>query len=176
LDILTREEVGVIFTTPPTLVALGERLSDRQREAIRGVHYGGLSMTADQVNDFRMQFPNAVHLSGYGNTLFGVVMEVEDNPRTALDYYPWGDRVRFSVVAEESEESWPPRPCERGETGRVLFHRLDESSLFINVLERDVAERIAPSAAAVGLGWTADGLRDPRPPAGGEARLKLGIY
>jgi thienamycin biosynthesis protein ThnN len=175
LDILTREEVSVIFTTPPTLLALAARMSDRQREAVGGVHYGGLSMTADQVNDFRMRFPNAVHMSGYGNTLFGVVMEVEDGQRTALDYFPCGDRVQFSVVADDSVESWPPRSCNRGETGRVLFHRLDESSLLINVLERDVAERIAPSTTALALGWTADGLRDPRPPANGP-RLQLGIY
>jgi thienamycin biosynthesis protein ThnN len=171
LDILMREEIGVIFTTPPTLAALAVRMSDRQREAIHGVHYGGLSMTADQVNDFRMQFPNAVHLSGYGNTLFGVVMEVEDTPRSALDYFPCGHRVQYSIVAEESR-----RPCERGETGQVLVHRFDESYLLANVLERDVAERIAPSAAALALGWTADGLRDPRPPERNGVRLQLGIY
>ncbi len=59
---------------------------------------------------------------------------------------------------------WPPRPCERGSTGRVLFHRLDESCLLVGVLERDEAERVAavsrrtrPSAGA------ADGLRNPAP-------------
>jgi len=39
LDVLRREEVGVLFITPPALSALEPRLSDWQREAIRGVHY-----------------------------------------------------------------------------------------------------------------------------------------
>ena len=50
LDVLAREEVGVLFTTPPALAALAERMTDRQREAIRGVHYGGMSMTPEAVN------------------------------------------------------------------------------------------------------------------------------
>ncbi len=58
-------------------------------------------MTAADLNDFRDAFPNAVHLAGYGNTLFGVVMEVADGPRQALDYFPLGDRVRFQVVHAE---------------------------------------------------------------------------
>src|SRR5205085_4064732 len=124
-DILEREEIAVLFTTPPALVALGQRLTDRQREVIRGIHCGGLSLTAEAVNDFRAMFPNAVFLAGYGNTLFGVLMEVADGHRTALDYFPLTDRVRFAVV--------PDGP---GERGRVVFHRLDESCLLVNVRER----------------------------------------
>src|SRR5262249_2684960 len=120
LDVLEREHVGVLFTTPPALAALARRMSDRQREAIHGVHYGGLSMTAATLNEFRAQFPRAVHLAGYGNTLFGVVMEVTDAPRQALDYFPLDDRVLFHVVDWEGEADpgWPPRVLARGETGR----------------------------------------------------------
>jgi hypothetical protein len=63
-----------------------------------------------------------------------------------------------------------------GETGRVVFHRLDESCLLIGVAERDQAERIDPSAAALALGWTADGLRNPGPPAALETKLHIGLY
>jgi hypothetical protein len=38
LDVLRREEVGVLFITPPALMALEQQLSDRQREAIHGIH------------------------------------------------------------------------------------------------------------------------------------------
>ncbi len=76
LDVTRREDIGVLFITPPALAALAARLSDNQREAIRGIHYGGMSLTPEVVNDFRAAFPRAVHLAGYGNTLFGVVMEV----------------------------------------------------------------------------------------------------
>jgi hypothetical protein len=179
LDVLRREEVGVLFITPPALSALAERLSDREREEIHGVHYGGMSLAPETVNRFREVFPNAVHLAGYGNTLFGVVMEVADVPRTTLDYFPLGDRLSFHVVewSESGPESpWPPRPCRLGETGRVVFHRLDESCLLVSAPERDQVERISPSAAARALGGTADGLRNPQPPARLAGRLQTGIY
>jgi len=94
LDVLRREEVGILFITPPALAALAARLSDSEREAIHGVHYGGMSLTPETVNDFRAAFPRAVHLAGYGNTLFGVVMEVADGHRLAMDYFPLGDVSR----------------------------------------------------------------------------------
>ncbi len=175
LDVVCREEIGVLFTTPPVLTVLARRLTDRQREQIRGVHYGGMSLTPQAVNDFRAAFPRAVHLAGYGNTLFGVVMEVEDEPRQALDYFPLGERVRFHVVAPAAAADWPPQVLPCGETGRVLFDRLDESCLLVGVLERDEAERTALSAAAWQLGARADGLRNPRPPSAAGS-LKLGIY
>jgi hypothetical protein len=179
LDVLRREEVGVLFITPPALAALAERLSDRQREAIHGIHYGGMSLTPEAVNDFRAAFPRAVHLAGYGNTLFGVVMEVADGPRAAIDYFPLDDRVRFHVVdwpEGDTPRGWPPRMSGRGETGRVLFHRLDESCLLVGVVERDETEHIAPCAAARALGGRADGLRNPRPLRALTGRLQLGLY
>ena len=66
-------------------------------------------MTAAEMNQFREAFPNAVHLSGYGNTLCGVVMEVADGPRRSLDYFPRGDRVRFQVVRPPEEGAAVPR-------------------------------------------------------------------
>jgi thienamycin biosynthesis protein ThnN len=180
LDVIAREEIGVLFITPPALVALTPRLTDRQREAICGIHYGGMSLTPETVNDFRAAFPRSVHLAGYGNTLFGVVMEVADGHRLALDYFPLDDRVQFHVVdwPEDSAAAapWPPRVRDRNQTGRVLFHRLDESCLLVGVLERDEAEHLALSEEALALGGRADGLRNPRPPAALAGRLQLGLY
>jgi hypothetical protein len=176
LDVLSREEVGVLFITPPALAALTERIDDRRREAIHGIHYGGMSLDPQVVNHFRAAYPNAVHLAGYGNTLFGVVMEVADGTRTAMDYFPLSERVQFHIVAEDGPGQWPPRLLQRGEPGRVLFHRLDESTLLVGVVERDEAERVAPSAKALALGGGADGLRNPHPPAALSARLQLGLY
>ncbi len=176
LDVLRRESIGVLFTTPPVLAVLAENLSDRDRAAIHGVHYGGMSLTAAEVNRFRALFPRAVHLAGYGNTLFGVVMEVADAPRQNLDYYPLGERLLFQLVEPCEDPGDPARPVCRGETGQVLFHRLDESCLLVNVRERDEAERIAPSAAARAVGGCMDGLRNPRPPAALTGRLRVGIY
>jgi hypothetical protein len=179
LDVLRREQVGVLFITPPALAALAEKLSDGEREAIHGIHYGGMSLAPAKVNHLRAAFPRAVHLAGYGNTLFGVVMEVADALRQALDYFPLDDRVLFHVVdwaGGGAAPQWPPRVLAQGETGRVLFHRLDESCLLVGVVERDQAERIAPSAAARALGGRHDGLRDPRPPEALAGRLQLGLY
>jgi thienamycin biosynthesis protein ThnN len=180
MDVLEREEVGVLFITPPALAALTERLTDRQREAIHGIHYGGMSLTAEMINRFRDAYPRAVHLAGYGNTLFGVVMEVADAPRRSIDYFPLSQRVHFDVVdwpgGEGESGNWPPRRVARGQSGRVLFHRLDESCLLVGVVERDEAERVAPSEAALALGSNSDGLRNPRPPAPLVGRLQLGLY
>jgi len=180
LNVLRREEVGVLFITPPALAAVAARLSDRQREAIHGIHYGGMSLTPETVNDFRAAFPKAVHLAGYGNTLFGVVMETADGHRLAMDYYPLGDRLRFHVVDCPDDGTapgnWPPHPCQQGQVGRVLFHRLDESFLLIGVLERDQAERVPPSPEARALGGNADGLRNPQTPPTLAGRLQMGLY
>jgi thienamycin biosynthesis protein ThnN len=179
LDVLRREHVGVLFITPPALAALAPRMTDRQREAVGGVHYGGMSLSPGVVNDFRAAFPDAVHLAGYGNTLFGVVMEVEDAPREAMDYFPLDDRVLFSVVdwpEEGPPPDWPPRALGPGQRGRVAFHRLDESCLLVGVVERDAAEPVAPSAAALALGGTAEGIRNPSPPESLRGRLQLGLY
>jgi hypothetical protein len=180
LEVLHREEVGVLFITPPALAALTERLTDRQREAIHGIHYGGMSLTAETVNAFRAAYPRAVHLAGYGNTLFGVVMEMADTPRQNIDYFPLDERLQFHTVEWSDDEEkitlWPPRCVQRGEIGRVLFHRLDESCLLIGVVERDEAERVAANEAARVLGGVVDGMRNPRPPAPLAGRLQLGLY
>jgi hypothetical protein len=175
LDVLSREEVGVLFITPPALAALAKRLGDRQREAIHGIHYGGMSLRPEAVNQFRAAFPRAVHLAGYGNTLFGVAMEVADTQRQAMDYFPLDDRVRFHL-AKWSTEDWPPRPPAAGQPGRVVFHRLDESCLLVGVVERDQAEHVAPSLAARALGGCQEGLRNPQPPAVLAGRFQLGLY
>jgi thienamycin biosynthesis protein ThnN len=166
--VVDREEIGVLFATPPVLRGLSERLDDRQRERIRGVHYGGLPVTAAELNQFQRMFPEAVHLSGYGNTLFGCAMEVDDGPRETIDYFPHGARLIFDVVAGELDGA--------AQRGPIRFHRLDRSMLLIGVLERDFAELIRPSDAARAIGFTNPGLRDPAPPAGTRPELKIGIY
>lgn len=180
MDILNREDVGVLFTTPPALNALVKTLSDRQRERIRGIHYGGMSLTPEMVNDFRSAFPEAVHLAGYGNTLFGVAMEVSDGHRLAMDYFHLGGRLHFDLVDLHwnwsTEVVQPPRLAQAGEQGRVLFHRLDETCLLPNVLERDQAQRVKPSCDGIALGVVTEGLRNPKPLVSMAGTLQAGIY
>jgi len=106
-------------------------------------------------------------------------MEVADEARQSLDYFPRGERIRIRIVESpggDEEVAWPPRLCQRGQTGRIVLDRLDESCLLVGVVERDQAERIPPSLAARALGWDADGLRNPGPPAPLLAKLQFGLY
>jgi len=176
VDILDRERPAILFTTPPVLEALAMRLDDAARSLFRGVHYGGMAITAEQINRFRELYPNAVHLSGYGNSLCGVAMELhDDGPRTSIDYYPRGARLIYDVARFHTDaESWTS--VEAGERGRVMFHRLDDSTFLPNVVERDEATLILPSVDRFREGWTSPGLRDPGPPAEQTKTLKLGLY
>lgn len=175
VDILERESPEVLFTTPPVLDALAARLDDDARSRFLGVHYGGMAITAEQINRFRELYPNAVHLSGYGNSMCGVAMELQDESRSSIDYYPRGARLIYDVVRLASDElTWTS--VEPGECGRVMFHRLDDSTFLPNVIERDEATLILPTTDGYREGWTFPGLRDPGPPAEQAKSLKLGLY
>ena len=175
VDILQREHPEVLFTTPPVLEALASRLDDDARSRFLGVHYGGMAITAEQINRFRELYPNAVHLSGYGNSMCGVAMELHDEPRTSTDYYPRGTRLIYDVVQLAADDtSW--KSVEPGERGQVLFHRLDDSTFLPNVTERDEATLILPTTNGYRDGWTFPGLRNPGPPAQQVKTLQLGLY
>lgn len=175
VDVMQRQAPEVLFTTPPVLDALAERLDDAERSRFRGVHYGGMAITSEQINRFRELYPNAVHLSGYGNSLCGVAMEIEDRPRTSIDYFPRGARLIYGVVKLQSQDSsWAS--VQPGERGRVLFHRMDDSAFLPNMLERDEATLILPTPAGYANGWTLPGLRDPAPPVDLAVTLKTGLY
>lgn len=148
MDVLDTQRVDVIFSTPPVIRRIAERLGEKRRAALRGIHYGGMSISAAEYAGFRDAFPNAVHLHGYGNSLFGVFVETGFGP-AGIEYGTSSARVRVDVVREVSGR-WTP--CADGETGRVMLSRFDESFLILNHLERDVATRL-PGA-----------IRDPHPP------------
>ena len=151
-------------------------MTSRQRDAIRGVHYGGMSIAPAAVNDFREAFPNAVHLAGYGNTLFGVVMEVADRPREAMDYFPLADRVRFHVVEwREDQNAWPPRPVGHGgqRPSGVPPARRELSARGRGGARRGDARRPFRRGAHA-FGGRADGLRNPGPPAARRREVAVG--
>jgi phenylacetate-coenzyme A ligase PaaK-like adenylate-forming protein len=164
------QEVGVLFTTPPVLRALADRMTAAQRERIDGVHYGGLAITPQAMRHFQLElFPRALHLSGYGNTLFGCCLELSAKPGRQIDYFPHGDRLILEVVDDDGS------PVQRGQLGRVRFTRLDESMLIVRMLERDVAEpQPCPAHAAPGYHW--DGVRNPHTPAAVVPGAVAGLY
>jgi len=181
LDIIETQEIDVLYTTPPVLDALAARMDIDKRMAIKGVHYGGISIGKDAYKRFKKEyFPEAVHISGYGNTLFGLCLEIEESPTYDLEYYPSGSRMVVQIV---STANGIKPGCERlseivdyGEEGQVVFHRLDESFFIPNMFERDKAVRIAPTPTAREYGIEQDGVRNPALLESNEKAIKTGLY
>jgi len=167
--ILHRESITVLFSTPPILARIGPLLSEGQREQIAGIHYGGMAISANQINEFRQQFPQAVHLSGYGNTLFGCALETSDVHRHEIEYFPSGPRLLFDVLCDHEE-------LNEKKYGQLVFHRFDRSMLLVGMKERDWATLIPPSEVAIKAGLISPGIRNPGPPDDTKSKLRLGIY
>lgn len=159
LDVVNSEPVSVIFTTPVMLESLAGAMTAEQRRRIRGVHYGGMRVEAELLESAQTDwFPNAVHLAGYGNSLFGVCMEFGGAPDRQLRYHPLGVRHHVRV----------------GDDGRVWMSRLDPTVLIANLQERD----IAVAASAPGPPWESfgPGIENPRALAEHAAPQNMGIY
>lgn len=181
MDILRRQHIGVIYSTPPLLIALAEEMSADQRGKIHGIHYGGIAPGQERLRRFKNElFPNAVHIAGYGNTLFGLCMEIAESADDDLDYYPPGPRMALQVIS--TKDSIRPdkqrlnQIVEYGEKGQVVCHRFDESFFIANMFERDEAIRIAPTENIRSLGIHQDGVRNPALLSGLEANVKAGVY
>jgi phenylacetate-coenzyme A ligase PaaK-like adenylate-forming protein len=166
LAVLESQDVGVLFATPPLLAALGERLPEVVRERITGVHLGG--MAADAGFFARLSdewFPHAVALSGYGNSLAGVCLQVEAVGPRGPEYFPHGDRLRLDVLGVDASGR-----------GRVQFHRLDHGAFLPNVRERDEAAPAKRARDGDDDPFAERGIRDPRPPADPAEAPREGLY
>ena len=165
MAVIETQDVGVLFTTPPCLAALASLMTPAQRERIAAVHYGGLPVSRGQMKHFQADvFPRALHLSGYGNTLFGCCMELSATADREIDYFPFGQRLLFEVD--------DPTGAAEGE---VRFTRLDETFLIVRMRERDVASLIDPPAGAPPE-FVLPGLRNPHPPATLAGKIAMGLY
>lgn len=177
LAIINAQRIGILFSTPIVLESLGPRISDAQRQTIRGIHLGGLSVTAAQRQSFRRHFPHAVLLSGYGNTLFGMMPELAWSDETGFSYYPLGCRLLPRVIPADSAD--PERlghDVSYGQRGQVVLSRLDETQLIVNLIERDTAVRLRPPPAAASEGFVLDGLGDPQPIVNQLVKPAVGLY
>jgi phenylacetate-coenzyme A ligase PaaK-like adenylate-forming protein len=170
MSVINTQEIGVLFTTPPVLSALAGAMNPRQRERITAVHYGGMAIDPEELFRFQQQlFPGALHLSGYGNTLFGCALELSTQPGRQLEYFPHGDRLMFQVVDEQGEVA------ANGTPGRVRFSRLDETMLIVRMLERDVATLI-PCPADAPDGFGLPGVQNPHTPTAIARQAAAGLY
>lgn len=181
LDVLKHQHIEVIFSTPPLLMKLAEEMGVEQRMQILGIHYGGVAIGKEQLKRFKCDlFPNAIHIAGYGNTLFGLCMEIDESKDFDLDYYPPGPRIVLQVVS--TKDGIQPvkhrlsQVVEYGEEGQVVCHRIDESFFIPNMFERDEATRIAPTKKAQFLGIYQDGIRNPSLLQALGERVRQGVY
>jgi hypothetical protein len=179
--ILHTQNIKVLFSTPKVLIRLKDAMSNDRREAILGVHFGGMELERDLFQAIADAFPNAVLISGYGNTLFGMCPEFTGNPALPLDYYPVGPRLLFQTVPVNSGMS-PREKLELqrspGEVGQIVFSRLDESFLIINHFERDQGELIMPTDIQREYNCVGFGVRNPCPlkEEGTNAHVATGLY
>ncbi|MBI5865640.1 MAG: hypothetical protein HZB38_14255 [Planctomycetes bacterium] len=154
MAVIESQYIEVLFTTPPLLIALAEAMTDTQRDRIRGVHYGGTHLTVAALKDLQTRwFPNAVHLSGYGNTLFGCCLELDASAGRTPTYFPHGDRLVFGIATE---------PVQGSPRAQLCFSRLDDTVLLINVAERDAGVLAAPPPDAP-AGFHLPGVSDVGP-------------
>lgn len=170
MQVMRTQDVGVLFTTPIVLRHLATAMTDRQRERIRGVHYGGTALSPVDLLQFQRElFPSALHLSGYGNTLCGCCLELSTRPGRDLDYFPHGRRLIFEVRGADG------RPVPPGTEGQVCFTRLDESMLIVQLAERDAGILLPPPSDAP-AGFELPGIRNPHPHENLEQPPAIGLY
>ncbi len=178
LRVLQSQRIGVIFATPRVLTSLSEKMDAGLRERIGGLHLGGMAAGPAFREKLGVDFPNAVVLSGYGNTLFGMMPELNYSPDTGTDYYPHGRRLITRIIEQSADADAErlTRPMPYGERGQVVVNRLDELQFIPNMIERDTAVRIGPPESAAGDGFVLDGLREPEPIVDQTTRPVTGLY
>ncbi len=154
MHLLDTQHIGVLFSTPPVLEALAKKLSDAQRHQIGGIHLGGMAASPEfWAHLTTTWFPNAVALSGYGNSLAGVCPQITPCVDGAPVYVPFGKRIAFCMAQRD-----PGTPT------TVCFHRLDRACFLPNVVEGDEAYPVSVVSTEAGeLGFHDRGLKNPRP-------------
>ena len=139
--ILTTQDIGVLFTTPPVLEALATRLSSNLREHIQGIHWGGMVASENFWLKLTSEwYPNAIALGGYGNSLAGMCPQQAVKEELKPIYVPHGDRLVLQIHNANNQG-----------LGQVIFHRLDISSFLPNMVERDYATAYTPHSVADGF-------------------------
>ncbi|MCB2154084.1 SCP2 sterol-binding domain-containing protein [bacterium] len=159
MALLERESVDALFITPSVLQVLLEKHSGPWIANLRLVHLGGQSITRDEREWLAGKLPaHCALINGYGNSLFGCLIEDATRP---LRYRTAENRVAIRLLRNpENLRDF----ALAGETGRVLFHRFDESMLLLNCVERDEADACE------------SGFESPRPARETASAVAGGIY
>lgn len=176
LEVLDGHEITVLFSTPVVIRTLAQAMHPDQRRRIRGVHYGGMAIAPEEMKLLQSDvFPEAVHLSGYGNTLFGCSLELNLVLGRELKYFPHGDRLLFGVWGQGGDDGGGPMYGRVGSEGPLVFSRLDETVLLLNVVERDAVRLCEPPADAP-AGFGQMGVASPVPRMENRSKVAVSLY
>lgn len=181
IALIETQRIEVLFSTPKVFAELAPRMSDAARSSIQALHFGGMPLDAPLANVLKTAFPAAIFISGYGNTLFGMCPEFTGAYDGAIRYFPYGDRILFSTVPPDSnltDEEKLLQPSALGERGQIVFSRLDETFMILNMFERDEGLLVEPGSALQQIGFRAAGVADPRPLSTGKDTIdaRIGLY
>jgi thienamycin biosynthesis protein ThnN len=126
-----------------------------------------MTSLAEDRMEWQRQFPNAVLLAGYGNTLFGVLPEIRASgaePSEALQYYPVGNRLWFETIQEGEGVSYESTEERSDNCGRLVFSRFDETQMILRALERDQGTLLHPTQPELyALDVVYPGIENPEP-------------
>ncbi len=165
--ILKQQNIHYLFTTPAVLTPLLKQMTAETKAQIHFIYLGGMPISTGDLLLYRQQFPIAKVLCGYGNTLFGVCHQSQEE---GLCYYPSSDQHIIQVVTLDEQMDDAKRLKKQvayGEHGQVVMHRLTESTFLANVMERDSGMRIS---------GTRDGIANPGPCKRTAFTVTEGIY
>ncbi len=132
LDVLEGRAIGVLFSTPPLLRRIGCGIPPRLREAVTGIHWGGVAATAPEIGQLRDLFPRAHVRAGFGNSLVGLFPEVGSEDGLPI-YGHCGGSHGFEVIDACGS------PVREGATGQLRVSRLDACLWLEGLIERDRA-------------------------------------
>lgn len=179
LRIIRTQNIGILFTTPDIACTIAEELKPGERDKIRGIHLGGLPLMPNIYEKLRAHFMSAVIIPGYGNTLFGLTLEIKspDN-KFNVTYYPPGPRLIIEILKLSNNNGTAMyEKADYGERGRVAVHRLDEAFFIPNLIERDEAERTEPLQIGTWQNGKQDGIRNPASASDtDELTVREGLY
>lgn len=173
VDVLHTQQIPVLVSTPPILEAICGRAEalDLVRSGVRTIIWAGTSTSRESLRllDEEM-FPEAKLIGLYGNTMGGVAPQ---RPRVPSDteecvFQPY----QPNCVIELLDPDDPSRLVDHGERGRVRSTVLCRDYFMPNVMERDTAIRVPPTAD---YPW--DGVADIAPLATGTGPAVVeGVY
>jgi len=181
ITLIETQRIEVLFSTPKVFAELAPRMSDATRNTVQALHFGGMPLDAPLAATLKTAFPSAIFISGYGNTLFGMCPEFTGTYDDTIRYFPCGDRVLFSTVPPDdrlTDEGKLLQPGGFGERGQIVFSRLDETFMILNMFERDEGLLVKSDSALQQIGFQTVGVADPRPLSTGKDNIsaRIGLY